>query len=182
MPEGIQDCGCTGTERDISQHGQEDPTDQLGLGSFQLDVHPELAVLSAMAHAQDPNMDKSVRIALLAQMVSLGLDAERSRLYCDLVLHSLPEAARRALQAMDASKYEYQSEFARRYYGQGKADGVAEGRTAVAEIVLKQLATRFGALAPAVATRVQSASAADLERIAQRVLTAQTLDEALGTG
>jgi len=104
---------------------------------------------------------------------TLGLDAERSRLYCDLVLHSLPEAARRALQAMDASKYEYQSEFARRYYGQGKADGVAE-------IVLKQLATRFGALAPAVATRVQSASAADLERIAQRVLTAQTLDEALG--
>jgi hypothetical protein len=151
---------------------------------------PELAVLSAMAHGRDPDPDKSARIALLAQMVSLGLDAERSRLYCDLVLHSLTEAARRALKAMDASKYEYQSEFARRYYGQGKADGVAEGKAAgvaegrtagVAEIVLKQLATRFGALAPAVATRVQSASVADLERIAQRVLTAQTLDEALGT-
>jgi hypothetical protein len=41
---------------------------------------PELAVLSAMAHAQDPNTDKSARIALLAQMVSLGLDAERSTL------------------------------------------------------------------------------------------------------
>jgi hypothetical protein len=122
-------------------------------------------------------------------MVSLGLDAERSTLYCDLVLYSLPETARRALQAMDASKYQYQSEFARRYFGQGKAAGVAEGKAAgvaegkvagVAEIVLKQLTTRFGALSPAVASHVQSASAVDLDRIAQRVLTAQTLDEALG--
>jgi Domain of unknown function (DUF4351) len=105
-------------------------------------------------------------------MVSRGLDAERSMLYFDLVMHSLPEAARRALEAMDASKYEYQSEFARRYFGQG----VAQGR---AEIVLKQLAARYGALPPAVAARVQGASAADLDGIAQRVLTAQTLDEAL---
>jgi hypothetical protein len=135
---------------------------------------PELAVLSAMAHARDPDPAKSARIALLAQMVSLGLDVERSRLYCDLVLHSLPEAARRALLAMDALKYEYQSEFARRYYGQGKADGVAE-------TVLKLLAGRFGALPPAVATHLQSANAADLDQIAQRLLTAQTLDEALGT-
>jgi hypothetical protein len=51
----------------------------------------------------------------LAQMVSFGLEAERSRLYCDLILRSLPDTARRALQAMDASKREFQSEFARRY-------------------------------------------------------------------
>jgi len=105
--------------------------------------------------------------------VSIGLDAERSTLYCDLVMHSLPEAARRALKAMDISKYQYQSEFARRYFGQGKAAGVAE-------TVLKLLATRFGALSSAVAARVQSANTADLDRIAQRVLTAQTLGEALG--
>ena len=102
-------------------------------------------------------------------MVSLGLDAQRSTLYCDLVLHSLPEAARRALQAMDASKYEYQSEFARRYFAQGRV-----------EIVLKQLATRYGALSAAIAARVRGASAADLDGIAERVLTAGTLDEALG--
>jgi hypothetical protein len=139
---------------------------------------PELAVLSAMAHARDPDPAKSVRIALLAQMASLGLDAERSTLYCDLVLHSLPEAARLALLAMDASKYEYQSEFARRYFGAGKAEGVAQGRV---EIVLKLLATRYGQLSAAVAARVQGANTTDLDAIAQRVLTAQTLDEALGT-
>ena len=111
----------------------------------------------------------TLKYVLLAQMVSLGLDAERSRLYCDLVLHSLPEVARRALQAMDASKYEYKSEFARRYYGQG-----------VAEIVLQLLESRYGALSAVVAERVRSASTAEVKGIADRLLTAQTLDEALG--
>jgi hypothetical protein len=138
---------------------------------------PELAVLSAMAHAQDPNTDKSARIALLAQMVSLGLDADRSTLYCDLILHSLPEAARRALQAMDASKYQYQSEFAQRYFGQGKAAGRAEGRV---EIILKQLATRYGAVSAAVEAHVRAVGSTELDRIAERVLTARTVEEALG--
>jgi hypothetical protein len=141
---------------------------------------PELVVLSAMAHAKDPDTEKSARIALLAQMVSIGLDAERSRLYCDLVLHSLPEAARRALLAMDESKYEYQSGFARCYYGRGKTDGIAEGESkGRLEIVLRLLAKRYGALSDSVAARVRNTSTGDLEQIAERVLTAQTLEEAL---
>ena len=131
---------------------------------------PELAVLSALAHASDPDPAKSARIALLAQMASLGLDPERSTLYCDLVLNSLPEAARRALQAMNPSKYEYQSEFARRYVAQGRV-----------EMVLKLLTTRYGELSAGVAERIQGANTADLVAIAERMLTAQTLDEALGT-
>ena len=155
---------------------------------------PELAVLSAMAHAHDPNTDKSSRIALLAQIASVGLDAERSMLYCDLVLHSLPEAVRRALQMMDASKYEYQSEFARRYFGQGKAagkeEGLAEGRVkgraeglieGRVEIILRQLRARYGTLSAAIAYRIVSgASGAELDRLAERVLTATTIEEVLG--
>lgn len=137
---------------------------------------PELAVLSAMAHARDPDTTKSAQIALWAQVASAGLDAERSMLYCDLILNSLPEAARRALQAMSASKYEFQSEFARRYYGQGRAEGNVEGRL---EIVLRLLAARFGAVSAAAVARVRETSATDLERIAERILTAQTLDEVL---
>jgi len=145
---------------------------------------PELAVLSAMAHAQDPDIAKSVRIALWAQIASAGLDAERSMLYCDLILNSLPEAARRALHAMSASNYEFQSEFALHYYGKGKVEGKAEGKAegnveGRLEIVLKLLAARYGALSTAVVARVRETSAADLERIAERVLTAETLDEAL---
>ena len=166
---------------------------------------PELAVLSAMAHAKDPDTMKSARIASLAQMACVEFDTERSMLYCDLILKSLPEAARWALQTMDASKYEYQSEFARRYYGQGKTEGreeglkegrregrlaghlrghlegiqagYAEGRV---DLVLKQLVTKYGTLSAAVAERVRGATSADLDGIAERVLTAETLDEALG--
>jgi len=102
----------------------------------------------------------------------------------DLVLNSLPEAARRALQAMDAWKYEYQSEFARRFFGQGKAAGMAEGKAegmaeGRVEIVLKQLTTRYGALSPAAQSRVRGVSAAEVDSIAERLLTAKTLEEAL---
>jgi hypothetical protein len=48
-------------------------------------------------------------------------------------------------------------------------------------MVLKLLAMRYGALSAAIAARVRDASAADLDGIAERVLTARTLDEALGT-
>jgi hypothetical protein len=78
---------------------------------------------------------------------------------------------------MDASKYQYQSEFARRYFGEGKAAGVIEGRV---EIILKLLATRYGALSAAVEARVRGAGGTELELVAERVLTARTVDEALG--
>ena len=134
---------------------------------------PELAVLSSLGHADHPDPEKSARIAWAACAASAGLDEERSTLYCDLVRNSLSEVARRALEEMDAKKYEYQSEFARRYYGQG----VAQGRM---ELLLKQLAKRYGALSAAVATRIREATASELDGIAERVLTATTLDEALG--
>ena len=130
---------------------------------------PELAVLSALGHANDPDPEKSARIALMAQMASIGLDAERSSLYCDLVLNSLTEVARRALLQMDVKKYEYQSEFARRYDGQGRID-----------MLLKQLTSRYGTLPPEVTEKVRNASATELDGIAERVLTAKTLEEAMG--
>jgi hypothetical protein len=63
------------------------------------------------------------------------LDAERGRMYFDLVLQSLSDAAQRELRAMDPAKYEYQSDFAKRYIGlgrdEGRAEGQAEGRAAL---------------------------------------------------
>lgn len=138
---------------------------------------PELAVLSAMAHGKDADPGKSVRIALAAQLASADLDDDRSTLYCDLILHSLSEAARRAFQTMRAFKYEYQSDFAKHYFGKGKAEGKAEGR---AELVLRQLTVRFGALSDDAKARVAGATAEELDAVAERVLTAQTLQEALG--
>ncbi len=66
-----------------------------------------------MAHGQNSDVTKSVRIAAAAQQASLRLDADRATLYFDLIMHSLSEAARKALQTMNPAKYEYQSDFAR---------------------------------------------------------------------
>jgi Domain of unknown function (DUF4351) len=48
------------------------------------------------------------------------------------------------------------------------------------EIVLKQLTLRFGPLTDAVQTRVRVAPDAQLDAVAERVLSTQTLQEALG--
>jgi hypothetical protein len=138
---------------------------------------PELAVLSAMAHGQDADYEKAAQIGLAAQIASIGLDEDRSRLYFDLVLASLSEAARTELRSMDPAKYEYQSEFARRYVAQGRLEGELEGR---AELVTRQLTRRFGSLPPAALEQIASASIEKLDGIGERLLTAQTLHEALG--
>lgn len=129
---------------------------------------PELAVLSAMAHGKDADTSKAVQIAVAAQRASLGLDPDRSRLYFDLVLLSLSEAARRELQTMDPAKYEYQSDFARRYVAQGRAD-----------MVIMQLTERFGPLTDDARARIAAASSSELDAIGKRLLHAKTLQDAL---
>ena len=76
--------------------------------------------------------------------------------------------------AMTSVAFKYQSDFLRRYVAQG----IAEGRQ---EIILEQLATRFGPLPDSIQTRVRGASAEELYAVGKRVLTAQTLEETLGT-
>lgn len=83
---------------------------------------PEKAVLSAMAHGQQ-EVGAAIAQAVLAGVA--GLDAERVRLYVDLALSSLNEAAREALEAlMQSGNYEYQSDFARKYVAQGRHEEV----------------------------------------------------------
>jgi hypothetical protein len=52
------------------------------------------------------------------------LDDERGRFYYDLVYNSLNDAARRALEAK-MKGYEYQSDFAKKYVAQGRAEEAA---------------------------------------------------------
>jgi hypothetical protein len=66
----------------------------------------------------------------------------------------------------------------RKYIAQGKAEGRSEGK---AELVSRQLSIRFGTLDSQVQARIQRASIAELETIGERLLTARTLDEALGS-
>jgi hypothetical protein len=134
----------------------------------------ELAVLPAIEHGQSSDIPLVARIASAAILASADIDAERSRLYLDLIWISLLANAPEAVEAtMNSLGYEYQSDFARRYFGQGKAEGRVE-------ITLKLLALRFGPLPDAAQTRVRSAQDAQLDAIVERMLTAQTLEEALG--
>lgn len=86
---------------------------------------PELAVLSAMAHG---TTEAGLRVAVAALAASAGLDQERCALYGDLVLSSLGEAVRRALEEMSMRNYEFQSEFARKFFAEGRQEGHQEGR------------------------------------------------------
>lgn len=136
-------------------------------------MNPELAVLSAMGHGHDSDVAKAARIAAIAQGVSAKLDADRSTLYFDLVLNSLSEAAHTELKKdMRPAGYEYQSDFAKHYFGQG----LAEGRTG---LVVRQLSLRFGPLSEEVTQQIKSSSNEELDGIADRLLTAASLQEAL---
>lgn len=85
----------------------------------------ELAVLSVMAHGQGAQ-GAAIAEAILPGLG--GIDDERARFYFDLVMCSLNDAARTALEAlMRSGTYEYQSEFARRYLAQGREQGRQEG-------------------------------------------------------
>lgn len=148
--------------------------------------NPELAVLSAMAHGRDANVTRAIDIAAAAQRAASGLDLDRSRIYLDLIMNSLGEAARRALTDMDPRKYVFQSDFARRYIALGRAEGIEEGRSegrteGRAALILRQLANRFGSLDPVAQANIRRASVAELEVIGDRLLTAGSLEEALGS-
>jgi hypothetical protein len=85
---------------------------------------PELGVLSALAHGET---EQGATIAAAVLPAIQGLDDDRVRLYYDLVYNSMNEAARRALEAM-MKGYEYQSDLAKKYVAQGRAEGLTEGR------------------------------------------------------
>jgi hypothetical protein len=88
-------------------------------------------------------------------------------------MSSLGEAAREALNTMVTQKYEFQSDFARHYIALGEAKGRAA-------LVIRQLITRFGRIDSDVGDKIQRASVAELDGIGERLLTARTLQDALG--
>ncbi|HET8657380.1 MAG TPA: hypothetical protein VFM55_00085 [Micromonosporaceae bacterium] len=87
--------------------------------------HPELTILSVLAHGAQPD-PPAVFDALLAALDVI--DRDHADLYTDLVLTALPAAARVLLEEfMTTATHRYQSDFARRYFSQGEAQGEARG-------------------------------------------------------
>lgn len=145
---------------------------------------PELAVLSAAAHGNEP-AGLEVVMATLEALVTL--DAERRSYYYDLVLASLHEAARRALEqelTMERGKYEYRSDFARTYFAQGEAKGREEGRAEGEAKALLALLTARGLAVDAAARKriLDCIDVEQLERWIVRAATASSVREVLAEG
>lgn len=135
-------------------------------------AEPELAILSAVAHGREPGAE-FIGVAALAACDCL--DNQRGRLYADLVFDSLSPAACQALgHLMDISKYEYQSDFARKYVAEGRRQGQLEGQR---ELLREQLEVRFGVLPEDVRGRLESGTSEQFACWARRILTAGTLQE-----
>lgn len=128
---------------------------------------PELAVLSAMAHGAATEHE----MVLQALRTALSnIDDDRADLYADVVLAALPHAARTHLEALmkiGSVDYEYQSDFARRYYGEGKAEGEAKA-------ILAVLAARGIAVPEEVRARITECT--DLDQLEAWVRSAATAD------
>jgi hypothetical protein len=147
----------------------------------EVEVDPELAVLSAMTHGQDADFIKAARIAAAAQRASNGLDTERAGMYFSFIHNSLSEAAREALRDMTSANPEFQIDFSQFVYERGEIAGRDKGEhQALVSVVTKQLSQRFGPLDDVTRSRIASAHSDDLEDVAERLLTASTLDDALG--
>jgi hypothetical protein len=141
---------------------------------------PELSVLSVFAHAETPD---AVPIAAAALEAASGLDDETAKLYYDLIHHALPQAARRALEALMGMPqgYQYQSEFAKKYVAQGRAEGMAKGKAeGKAEALLAIFASRGLAVTPEQHERILGCNdVSTLDAWITRAVAASSVDAAL---
>ena len=151
------------------------------------EINVELAVLSAIEHGQISDTALAARIASVAIVASAGIDSERCRLYHDLILTSLAANALQTIEdTMNSPKHEFRNETLRRWEAEATAagmekgitEGKAEGRI---ELLLELLARRFGPLEDGIQTRVRCAPEAQLGAVTEQLLTAQTLEQALGS-
>ena len=134
--------------------------------------HPELAVLSALVHGgrDDPS---ALFEALLAALDTI--DHDHANLYTDLVLTVLPAAARVWLEdfmATTTQRFRYQSEFARRFFSQGEAEGEARGK---AEALLAFLDARNVHVPDDI--RADIAACTDIDQLDEWIRRAATADK-----
>jgi hypothetical protein len=129
--------------------------------------HPELTMLSAVAHAESPVEEQVFRVSLDALE---SLDHERTVLYHEFLWTALPKAARHRLEDLVYELREYHSPFARELI-QGRLEGESDALLAV-------LAARGLDVPREVRDRIRSAT--DVEQLRKwisRAAVATSLDD-----
>ncbi|PRX96209.1 hypothetical protein [Allonocardiopsis opalescens] len=128
---------------------------------------PGLALLSALAHGNDD------RVVLDAVMDGLdAVDRDRARLYTQYILSQLSGAALEYLEAvLETEKFEYMSDFTRRYVEKGELKGEAKS-------VLRVLTSRGVAVSDAARARIESCRDEEqLDIWLDRVATVEHVDD-----
>jgi hypothetical protein len=155
---------------------------------------PALAVLSTLAHMRDrQRVDDVARHALWTLEALAGWPADADGRLGDILESSLSSAVLdRMEELMRTEKYEYKSEFAKKYFAQGREQGLEQGREQGLEQgraqgraadLLLILESREIAVDPASAQRItQERDDARLETWIRRALKATTLAEVLEEG
>ena len=72
--------------------------------------------------------------------------------------------------------YEYQSDFARKYYGQGKTEGREESREDLRREIVELVSARMPAIRDELASRLRAQPEAALARVAMALAQAQDED------
>ena len=142
------------------------------------DAPAELVLLSTKAHLHDKDAAELVFDAFLRFD---DLDPDERGEYTDRLWAWLTPVLKEQVQQMLRDHFPYpQSDFAKEHYGKGLKEGLKEGRLlGEANLVLRQLERRFGALPDSVEARVRSADDSALERWSLQILDASSLEEVL---
>ena len=139
----------------------------------QAQENPEIAVLSALAHGR---RKVGAQVGRVAAEAARSLDAERRRLYTDLILQHLNRAARRALETLMIKDWQPESEFLRAIDARQEAAIEARGAR---EMLVGLLEHRFGPLPAEVTRRLENAKLDELRVCSARLLDAKSLAEVL---
>jgi hypothetical protein len=136
-------------------------------------AEPELLLLSAAAHGeQRPAIVKT----LLRRLD--GVDQPLRNAYARLTLGLVGPAIRKEVERMLREHNYPVDSWGEEHEKIGEARGEARGELrGAANVVLRQLARRFGAVSDDVERRVRSADADTVQRWGDRVIDAQTLDD-----
>lgn len=136
-------------------------------------ANPELAVVSAIAHGRDADIQRAVAIAAAATGAALSVEGERGLLYYDLIKAALSSAARKAFDMLP-SGYQFQDEGLRNAMAKGKTEGKAEGK---AESVLAVLQARGLTVTQQQRERILACNdATDLDRWLRTAVTASSAE------
>ncbi len=138
-------------------------------------AHPAMALLSALAHAQDAEVLQTVLPAVLQS----DLERERVQYWLGVIMERGGDFATALLERIMERRLEFSSKWALEREEKWRREGLEEGRCDYARRMLRKMGVRRGlAIDPTQQARIDQCTDLDmLDRWIDRVETASTADE-----